>query len=234
MKHFLSAVFGAGLLLAAVAGVNAGEAPPRDQGPVYIATYFEVANNGTASTIANLKEYRDATRKEAGALQSEIFQETGAPTRFVTFDQWRDWAAYDAHAAGQVKNALYEKQRTLQWGPPDVRMHLPYFGAGETAPIGPDNVIILSHLDVAPMGIPRLLEIMKPLSENSAKDQGMIRYQLVRQTPGAGNHYRVFEVWTNEQAFERHNAQGHVATFRTDLLSLLGTPYDQRKYKIVQ
>jgi quinol monooxygenase YgiN len=45
-----------------------------------------------------------------------------------------------------------------------------------------------------------------------------------------GNHFRLFEVWTNEKAWEDHNMAAHTQTFRTKLAPLLGTPYDQRKY----
>jgi quinol monooxygenase YgiN len=235
MKSFLALAFGAALALAGTSSARAGEAtpPPRDQGPVYVTTYFEVTPGAIENTIANLKEYRDAVRQESGAMQSEIFQEVGTPSRFVTYDEWRDWAAYDAHATAPSKVGLYLKQRFPQYGPPDSRTHLQHFGAPSPGTIGPDSVIILSHLDVTPNGLPKLIEIMKPLGEGSAKDPGMIRYQLIRQAPGVGNHFRVFEVWASERAFDQHNVQAHTTEFRNELLPMLGTPYDQRRYKLV-
>jgi quinol monooxygenase YgiN len=47
---------------------------------------------------------------------------------------------------------------------------------------------------VTPNAIPKLLDIMKPLVEGSAKDAGMNKYQILRQAPGVGNHFRLYEV----------------------------------------
>jgi quinol monooxygenase YgiN len=74
---------------------------------------------------------------------------------------------------------------------------------------------------------------MKPLSDGSVKEQGMTKYQILRQAPGTGNHFRVFEVWASEQAWDAHNLAAHTQTFRNELAPLLGTPYDQRKYTVV-
>jgi quinol monooxygenase YgiN len=88
----------------------------------------------------------------------------------------------------------------------------------------------MSHLDVTPNVLPQLLDIMKPLSEGSAKDAGMQTYQILRQAPGTGNHFRLFEIWASERAFDAHNLAAHTQSFRNDLAPMLGTPYDQRKY----
>jgi quinol monooxygenase YgiN len=233
MKSFLAMVFGAALALAGATSTHAADAPPRDQGPVFVTTYFEVVPTATNDTVAALKEYREAARKEDGVLQSDILQEVGMPSRFVTFEVWKDWAAYDAHAAAPARNSLYQKTRSPQYGPPDARTHLLHFGAPEMGTLGPDSVVILSHLDVTPNGLPKLLEIMKPLGEGSAKDPGMVRYQIIRQAPGTGNHFRLFEIWANERAFEAHNLAAHTIAFRRDLYPMLGTPYDQRAYKVL-
>jgi quinol monooxygenase YgiN len=96
-----------------------------------------------------------------------------------------------------------------------------------------NSVIILSHLDVTPNALPKLLEIMKPLVEGSAKEAGMNKYQILRQAPGVGNHFRLYEVWASERAFDAHNLAAHTQAFRNELAPLLGTPYDQRKYAVV-
>jgi quinol monooxygenase YgiN len=85
---------------------------------------------------------------------------------------------------------------------------------------------------VTPPQVPALLELMKPLAENSSNETGAQAYEIIRQgqTPGMGNHFRLFEVWASEKAWEDHNVAGPTQTFRNMLAPLLGTPYDQRKY----
>jgi quinol monooxygenase YgiN len=208
----------------------ADAAPPPTQGPVYTTTFVEVTPGAAAQTVAMLKGYRDAARKEPGMMVVDIYQETATPSRFVTNEVWRDWAAYDEHAKAAPRSQLFLKLRPIQYGPPDSRTHLGYYIAPGAAASTANSIVILSHLDVTPNALPRLFEIMKPLSEGSAKDAGMQTYQILRQAPGTGNHFRLFEVWASERAFDAHNLAAHTQGFRIDLAPLLGTPYDQRKY----
>ncbi len=233
MRSLLKMLFCALALAGFVQAANAADAPPPTQGPIYVTTFFEVTPGKTAMARTMLKDYRDAARKEPGIMSSDILAEVGATSRFATNEVWRDWAAYDAHVKAGPRDQLYTKMLPIQFGPPDARQHLSHFvGPDMGAPTG-NSVIILSHLDVTPPAIPKLLEIMKPLSEGTVKEQGMTRYQILRQAPGIGNHFRLFEVWASERAWDAHNLAAHTQAFRNDLAVLLGTPYDQRKYTVV-
>ncbi len=233
MRSLLNALFCALALAGFVQAAHAAEAPPPTQGPVYVTTFFEVTPGNTAMATAMLKEYRDAARKEPGVMSSDLLQEVGMTARFATNEVWRDWAAYDAHAKANPRSQLYMKMLPIQYGPPDARQHLGHFLAPEKGAPTANSVIILSHLDVTPPAIPKLLEIMKPLSEGTVKDPGMTKYQILRQAPGTGNHFRLYEVWASERAWDAHNLAAHTQEFRNELAQLLGTPYDQRKYTIV-
>jgi quinol monooxygenase YgiN len=200
------------------------------QGPIYTTTFVEVSPGAARQTVAMLKEYRDAARKEPGAMSVDVYQEAAIPSRFVTNEVWKDMAAFDAHAKASVTTQLSQKLRPIQYGPSDSRTHIGYFIAPGGAPASANSIVVLSHLDVTPNALPKLMEIMKPLSEGSAKDAGMQTYQILRQTAGAGNHFRLFEVWASERAFDAHNLSAHTQGFRNELYPLLGTPYDQRKY----
>jgi quinol monooxygenase YgiN len=233
MRSLLNALFCALALAGFVQAANAAEAPPPTQGPIYVTTFFEVTPGNTAPAVAMLKEYRDAARKEPGIMSSDILQEVGMTSRFATNEVWRDWAAYDAHLKASPRGQLTIKMLPIQYGPPDVRPHLGHFLAPDMGAPTANSVVILSHLDVTPPAIPKLLEIMKPLSEGTVKDPGMTKYQILRQAPGIGNHFRLYEVWASERAWDAHNLSAHAQEFRNELAPLLGTPYDQRKYTIV-
>ncbi|HMI96767.1 MAG TPA: antibiotic biosynthesis monooxygenase [Micropepsaceae bacterium] len=233
MRSLLNALFCALALAGFVQAANAAEAPPPTQGPIYVTTFFEVTPGNTAPAVAMLKEYRDAARKEPGVMSSDILQEVGMTSRFASNEVWRDWAAYDAHVKASPRGQLFIKMLPIQYGPPDARPHLGHFLAPEMGSPTANSVVILSHLDVTPPAIPKLLEIMKPLSEGTVKDPGMTKYQILRQAPGTGNHFRLYEVWASERAWDAHNLAAHTQEFRNELATLLGTPYDQRKYTIV-
>jgi len=233
MKYVLRALVCALAFAGLTQLAGAAEAPPPTQGPVFVTTFFEVTPTSTAQAMAALKDYRDAARKEPGAMTSDVLQELGAPSRFATNEVWRDWAAYDAHVKAMPRAQLFQKMVPIQFGPPDARPHLGHSISPEMGSITPNSVIILSHLDVTPNALPKLLDIMKPLVEASAKEAGMNKYEILRQAPGVGNHFRLYEVWASERAFDAHNLAAHTQTFRNELAPLLGTPYDQRKYAVV-
>ena len=233
MKSLFAVLFGAALAFAGATGGRAADAPPRDQGPVYVTTFVEVTPAATAQTLGLLKTYREAARKEAGAMTSDVYQELGMPSRFVSNEVWRDWAAYDDHLKAAARAQLFQALLPIEFGPPDTRPHLLHFGAPGGGAAGPGSVIIFSHLDVTPNAIPRLLEIMKPLGEGTAKETGMQKYQIIRQAPGVGNHLRLFEEWASEKDWDAHNLAAHTQAFRKELAPMLGTPYDQRKYQVL-
>ena len=231
MKLIFSALIGAVLTLfgAAQAANAADAAPDPNQGPVYVTTYYEVSPQNAGQAVAMLKEYRDAARKEPGVNSSDLLQEFGFPSRFITNEVWRNWAAYDAHVKAASVSQIQQKMKPIQYGPPDARTHIAHFAAGGTAPTA-GSVVTVSHLDVTPNQLPKLLEAMKPLTEGSAKDPGMQTYQILRQAPGTGNHFRLYEVWASDRAADAHALAAHTIGFRNELYPMLGTPYDQRRY----
>lgn len=228
MKALFSLLFCAFAVLGVTQSANAAEAVI--QGAIYTTTFVEVSGGATAQAATMMKDYRDASRKEPGATSIEVYQEATTPSRFVSNELWKDMAAYEAHAKAAATMQLSQKLRPIQYGPSDSRTHIGYYIAPGGAPATANSIVILSHLDVTPNVLPKLMEIMKPLSEGSAKDAGMQTYQILRQTAGAGNHFRLFEVWASDRAFDAHNLAAHTQGFRDELYPLLGTPYDQRKY----
>jgi quinol monooxygenase YgiN len=217
-------------VMGATLAVRAGDAP--QQGPIHVTTFFEVTPGSASQAIGMLKQYRDAAKAETGVRSVQLYQEVGAPFRFVSMEVWQDMAAYQAHAKAGSTAAIIERMKAVEFGPPDMRPHSVHFSAPEKA-AGAGSVTIISHLDVPPMGIPQLLELMKPFSEGVSKQPGMLTYRILRQTQGAGNHFRSFEVWASEKDWETHNLAKYSQDYRIGMGPLLGTPYDQRKYTVV-
>src|SRR2546423_758988 len=103
------------------AGSNAQTPPPAIEGEIYTATYVELVPTAIDEGSKLLKQYRDASRKDAGNLRMELAQETGRPTRFAILEIWADQKAYDAHVMaghtrqfrdklGPMSGALYDER----------------------------------------------------------------------------------------------------------------------------
>jgi quinol monooxygenase YgiN len=231
MKSLLSVLACAALaVMGATFAATAGDAP--QAGPIHVTSFFEVNPNSVTQAVGMLKQYRDAVKAEPGSTSVQVYQEVGAPFRFVSMEVWQDMAAFQTHTKAGSTTGVAERMKSVEYGPPDTRPHAVHFAAPEKA-AGAGSITIISHLDVPPNGIPQLLELMKPFSEAVSKQPGMQAYRIIRQTQGAGNHFRSYEVWASEKDWEAHNIAKYSQDYRTGMAPLLGTPYDQRKYTIV-
>jgi quinol monooxygenase YgiN len=223
--------FGLGLSLAlARVAARAEDAPP-PQGPYESFIYVEVAPTKTSEAIKALKDYRDATRKENGAAFAAVYEEVGTPSRFVTQDIWTDYGASQTHAKGPAVAALVDRLRPIEFGPPYTRAHSVYSTAGD-AQAG--AVLVVTHLDVGPASLAKLLPLLMPFAEAAAKDPGMLRFEILRQGPEQNNHFRLREIWDSKKDWEAHNMAAATQDFRNAIAPLLGTPYDQRSYSLLK
>ena len=220
-----------GLLAAGPAAAQNPQVPLID-GPTYFITYVEVVPSATARAIAMMKEYRDAARKEPGAMYVDIMQEDGGSYRFILSEIWQSRGAVAAHAGAAAMKTLVEKLKPIELGPIDSRIHQAHSATPPKAP-GANDVIVITHADVAGGNTQNLMNAFAPLSEASRKETGMVRFEILDEVPAHVNHFRLFEEWASLAAFEAHNRAPHTQTYRQTILPWLGTPYDQRIYKVV-
>src|SRR6267378_970339 len=239
MKLLQSLVLCAGLSAAAsIPAATAQPANPNQQiavidGPTYLMTYVEVIPSANARAIAAMKEYRDAARKEPGAMYADIYQEQGQSHRFVLSEIWENRGAAATHAHAAATATLLEKLQPIELGPLDIRIHQAHSVTPPKASSAND-IVVISHIDVAGGNTQNLINAMAPLSEASRKDSGMVRYEILDEVPAHANHFRSFEEWSSLAAFEAQNRAPHVQTYRRTVLQWLGTPYDQRLYGLVK
>jgi quinol monooxygenase YgiN len=217
------------IALAAAAPAPAPEAVP---GPRYMMTHIEVSPEATAMTLAAIKEYRQASLKEPGAVGVDVFQEIGHPSRFIISEVWRDHAAFVARANSPTGPALFAKVQPVEFRPPDIRIHFLFAGTPYKAPTA-GNVMVISHLDACCGGTPTLEAEMKSLATAAVKEKGMVRYEILDQLPPRQNHARLYEEWASEKDYVAHNLSQPVRAMYAKLQEYLGTPYDQRLYRLV-
>lgn len=226
----------AGAALAAVLALSPAiaqnNAIPVIDGPTYLMTYIEVVPSTTARAIAMMKEYRNAARKEPGAMYVDIMQEEGQSHRFILNEIWQNRGAASTHTAAAAMKGLEEKLKPIELGPTDIRTHQAHSVTPPKAS-GANSVIVISHCDVAGGNTQNLINAFAPLSEGSRKENGMVRYEILDEVPAHANHFRLYEEWANMAAFEAHNRAPHTQAYRQVILQWLGTPYDQRIYKVV-
>jgi quinol monooxygenase YgiN len=231
MTSILRAVFAAALLLGV--GTSAqGQAPAAPPGPAYVTTYLEFAPSSIATATTALRTYRDASRREPGATTVDIYQEAGHPHRLIMREIWQDRAAYDRHAMAGSTAQLKTAVQPIHFGPIYVSVHIAYW-ASPTKPSGANDAFVISHIDVGGNNVPRLKELLDVLGPASANDTGLVRYEILDEVPAHPNHFRFFEQWSSEANWAAHHTSAHARQFRNDVTPILGTPYDQRLYRLV-
>jgi quinol monooxygenase YgiN len=79
---------------------------------------FHLASAAAGRDI--LSKLAVATRREAGCVSYELFQQAGAPQVFQTVEQWSDEAAADAHMTAPHVAAAIAAAAPLLAAPPEI------------------------------------------------------------------------------------------------------------------
>jgi quinol monooxygenase YgiN len=209
-------------------------APAAAGGPVYGVTYFEAGPAAANAVAAALKQFAAATRKEDGNTGFAALREAGRPGRFAFVEGWRDKKAIDAHAA--AAKALQEQVQANLAAPFDVR---PSSGlAVATTLAGVDQamasaVYVVTHVDVPPPAKDDCIGLLKQLTENSRKDAGVLRFDVLQQD-SRPNHFTVVEAWRDRKSHDAHIMADHTREYRRKLTPMSGALFDERVYEAIR
>jgi quinol monooxygenase YgiN len=220
---------GLGLLVAITLSVGALAQAPSTDSTFYSVSYIEVKPSARAVAIGTLKQYRDIVRREDNNIRLELFEQSDRPGHFVIVETWRTPAAYDAKAAQRKQlNESMESMRVSGW---DTRPYKTLTVASGTAEATPKSVYVISHVDVAPD--PKIAGLLTTLATASRLEDGNIRFDVLLHTMRS-NHFEVIETWQNQKALDNHAAAAHTKKYRDELQASLGSPLDERIYRVIE
>ncbi len=209
--------------------------PPPPDGPRYVVSYMEVKPTAAAEAEKLVRQFRDATRKEAGNLRAEALQRIGQPQSLR--------AARDVEGPGGRRRTLQRRPR-----PPSsaTRSRRSRMRPSTTACISRCRsgrrvknvkstgaaVAVVTHVDVIPPQRENGTAITKQLAEDSRKEKGNLRFEAVTQV-NRQNHFTVIEVWRGRKAADTHSMAAHTRAFRDKLAPATGALYDERFYRFM-
>jgi quinol monooxygenase YgiN len=200
---------------------------------VYGATYVEVAPGATSQAVTLLKALAAASRKEDGNLRFQLVEEQQRPNRFVVIEAWKDQAAFEGHRKGKAYAEFNEKLAAIRNAPPDERVHNALVAAASMPAASRGAIWVVTHVDVPPPSKDACIVELKTLTEASRKDAGNLMFEVVQQT-NRPNHFTVVEIWQNAKAFDAHGTAEHTRHFRANLGPMLGAPYEDRVYMVIE
>jgi quinol monooxygenase YgiN len=207
----------------------AARADEANDAAVYTVSYIEVMPSSQGETMALLRQYREASRKEEGNVRLEVLQQNGRPDHFVLLETWKDQKALDAHGMATHTAQLRDKLQPLRVSPFDERLHKGLAISAALAVRAEGATYVVTHADAVPSGKDEALVLLKQLAETSRYDDGNVRFEVLQQS-SRQNHCTIVEVWKDEKALAAHVMAGHTRQFREKFQPLSGSLYDERLY----
>jgi quinol monooxygenase YgiN len=223
----------AGLVIAVA--IMTASAARAQSGPdtVYALTTFDVSPSATLQTIALLKQYRNAARRQAGNISVDLLQETGLLNRFAIHESWSNRSAYDANEKAPQMTALRDGLKPLAGAPLDRRTYRP-FSIGPTGNAASGGAVyMVLILDVFPPGLVPTLAAVKDAAAAARTGEGNLRYDVEQEGLGLGNHMIFYAAWQNRGDFDAYEKSDYARHLRDVVGPLLGSPYDDRLYALL-
>jgi quinol monooxygenase YgiN len=90
------------------------------------------------------------------------------------------------------------------------------------------TVFIISYIEATFAGKSQVATQLKQLRDASAKDNGLIRYEVLQRISPT-NQFMALEIWKDQQAYDAHVASPHRKAFREKAAPLLLAPIDDRQ-----
>ena len=196
---------------------------------VYVATYIDLQLGSTEQGLSLIRQYREATRTQAGSSRIDVVQEIARPNRFGIIEAWRDQSSFDTHDRSAQALQFRTRLKTIENSPSDQRVHKGFAIDRRELVFGRDAVVVVTHVDVPPQRKDETEVLLRRLAEESRKDEDNLRYEVFQQNPST-NHFTIVAVWKNRKGFDSYEIRPHTRQFREALAPLLGAPYDERLY----
>jgi len=216
------------LTLLALTLVGTQVVDAQDQASVFAIAYIEIKPTSASQAENLLRTYAAESRAEPGNLRFQILQRVGRPYHFAILDAWENPQALDDHSAAAYTRAFRDSLETLLYSPYDERRSTPTMGTSATGDEG--EIYVLTHVDLAGQGREDGMALVETLVTTSREDAGAIDIGVIIQDSRT-NHMTVFEVWSSAADQEAHMSAQHTIQVRNELLSRIGSPYDERIYR---
>jgi quinol monooxygenase YgiN len=93
----------------------------------------------------------------------------------------------------------------------------------------PSPFYVITFVDLIPPNKDAGVALLKQYVDTTRKAPGNQTALALTQI-SRPNHFMLYEVWQNEEAFNKHEADAATREFRTKMQPMLGAPFDQRPH----
>jgi quinol monooxygenase YgiN len=94
---------------------------------------------------------------------------------------------------------------------------------------GPSPYYVITFVDLIPPTKDQGVALLKQYVDTTRKEPGNQSALALTQI-NRTNHLFLYEIWQNEDAFNKHESNAATRDFRTKIQPMLGAPFDQRAH----
>jgi quinol monooxygenase YgiN len=200
---------------------------------IYVVAYVEVMPSSASEAAVLLRQYGQASRRDAGLMDLEVLQQCARPDHFATVATWQDQESFEAHGSTAHTRAMHERLQTLRSSPDDERLHQGIALAAAPVPRPTGAIYVVTHADAIPPAKDDAMRILQQLAEVSRHDDGSVRFEVLQQR-SRPNHFTIVEIWRDQKALEAHVMGAHTRQFREQFQPMSGSLYDERLYMALE
>ena len=198
----------------------------------YAVSYVEAMPSARAAMVAALKQYREASRQEAGYVRVDLLEQVARPGHFAIVERWKDQQAFDTHGMAPHVKTFREAIQPIRSSDYDQRPYKSLTVGSGTVEGNARAIYVVTHVDTVG-GQADAPGLLARLAEASRKEQGCLRFDVVQHTMRA-NHFTIVEVWENQRTLDAHAAAAHTRQYRDGLQPISGSPLDERLFTAVE
>lgn len=197
----------------------------------HAVSYVEVESTKAARAAAAsaLRSYQSASRAQDGFIRFEAFEQEGRPGHYAFVETWRDQMAFDARDQAAMKQ-LADALKPIRISDIDRRPYKTMTVAPAVTSPG-DPVYVITHVDASPT--PQLPALLQRLAEDSRRDPGNLRFDIMQHTMRA-NHFTIVEAWRDQKSLDAHAASAHMRQYRDAYGPMAGSPLDERVFSAIR
>lgn len=196
---------------------------------LYLFTYLDHAPGSATAVEDCLAEYTMAAEDSPGNLVAHVLQASEKANHIAMVQGWDDEPALDEFISSAPARTLFHELEALLIAPADIRRHValtePQLDGDH-----PSALHVVTHVDVVPVNEDAGRRHVEGFAVKCAGEVGCLSSSAFAQI-GKSNHMTLWEVWRDTAARDAHLVHSQAKSFRTNLLPLSGSPYDERLYR---
>jgi quinol monooxygenase YgiN len=194
-------------------------------GAVGILTFIDVRAAASAQAASVLQRAaRDSHR--------ELLKEIARPDRFVVIEP----GVHEPAATGPSEDTLPSQLGVLLVAPADRRIHHEFGepAADQTMPgaLAHRAVYLIAHVDIGGANQPAAQDALRVIEKSGRASAGNLRFEVWQQT-NRTNHYNIVAAWKSAADLDAFEASSAARDFRKIVAPLIGSLYDERRYRRV-